>query len=45
MALTLGILFIGVNKIADGLNPLIVGACSNWFKEALLVMQLTQLVI
>ena len=25
-ALTLGILFIGVNKIADGLNPLIVGA-------------------
>ena len=26
MALTLGILFIGVNKIADGLNPLIVGA-------------------
>lgn len=24
MALTLGILFIGVNKIADGLNPLIV---------------------
>lgn len=25
MALTLGILFIGVNKIADGLNPLIVG--------------------
>ncbi|VDZ35141.1 Glycerol uptake facilitator protein [Staphylococcus aureus] len=26
MALTLGILFIGVSKIADGLNPLIVGA-------------------
>lgn len=26
MALTLGILFIGVNKIADGLNPLIVGS-------------------
>ncbi len=26
LALTLGILFIGVNKIADRLNPLIVGA-------------------
>ena len=26
MALTLGILFIGVNKIADGLNPIIVGS-------------------
>ena len=48
MALTLGILFIGVNKIADGLNPLIVGAlivAIGLSLEALLVMQLTQLVI